>query len=99
MEPTRSALRKDQSKVQQEGRREQPGHYAGPIYLVVKSIQLVGVLEGIEDEGHQAEDVKMHGARRIPPAHENEKPNEEIEETNEPAVILDGSRLFHRRGD
>src|ERR1700738_733544 len=99
MEPTRSALRKDQSKVQQEGRRESPGHDAGPLHFKVEGIELAAVLEGIEDKGPQAEDVKMHGARRIPPAHENEKPNEKIEETNKPAVILDGSRLLRRRGD
>src|SRR5258708_36308972 len=99
MEATRSALRKDQSKVQQERRREQPGDYAGPIHFIVEGIQLAAVLEGIKDERYQADDVKMHGARRVPPAHENEKPNEKIDETNEPAVILDGSRILHQRGD
>src|SRR5258708_40373861 len=99
MEPTCSALRKDQSKVQQERRREQPGDYAGPIHFIVEGIQLAAVLEGIKDERDQAEDVEMHGARGVPPTHENEKPNEKIEETNEPTVILDGSRFFRRSRD
>src|SRR5258708_39187479 len=41
----------------------------------------------------------MHGARRIPAAQKNEHANEEIQETNKPVVILDGSSLFRRRDD
>src|ERR1700674_3199018 len=41
----------------------------------------------------------MHGARRVPPAHENEQAYEEIEEADKPAVILDGSGLFGGGGD
>src|ERR1700687_2023576 len=41
----------------------------------------------------------MHGARGIPPAHEDEQADEEIQKAYKPAVILDGSRLIRRSGD
>src|ERR1700680_3024213 len=40
----------------------------------------------------------MHRARRVPAAHENEHTNEEIEQTDKPAVIFNGRGFFRGRG-
>src|SRR5882724_3136883 len=85
--------------MKQQSRRKQASDDAGPIHLIVEGIELAAVLEGIEDEGNQAEDVEMNGTRGIPAAHENEKSDEEVQKTDEAAVIFDGIGFFRRGGD
>ncbi len=97
--PALAALGKNQGKVQEKGRRQHPGGNPGPIHLIVESVQLAAVLEGIQNEGNQAENVKMHGPRGIPAAHEDEKPYKKVKKADKPTVIFDGSGLFRRRSN
>src|SRR5579859_1303189 len=92
-------LRKNQSEMEKQGGSEKTGYDAGPIYLVVESVQFAGVLEGIKDERDQAENIKVDGARSIPAANKNEKAYEKIEESDEAPIILDGSGLLGGSGD
>src|SRR5712675_1657266 len=85
--------------MKQQCRRKQARDNAGPIHLIVKGIELTAVLEGIEDEGNQAEDVEMNGTRGIPAAHENEKTDEEVQKTDESAIVFNGIGFFRGSGD
>src|SRR5882672_7606224 len=85
--------------MKQQCRRKQARDNAGPIHLIVEGIELDAVLEGIEDEGNQAEDVEMNGTRGIPAADENEKYEEKIQKADEAAIVFDGIWLFRGSGD
>src|SRR6266403_2072062 len=85
--------------MKQQSRRKQASDDAGPIHLIVEGIELAAVLEGVEDEGNQAENVEMNGTRRVPAAHENEKSDEEVQKADEAAVIFDGIGFFRWSGD
>ena len=61
--------------------------------------QLPRVLEGIQDEGHQAKNVEMHGARRVPPARKNEKADEEIEQAHNAQIIFNRGGPLGRLDD
>src|SRR5260370_18842894 len=52
-----------------------------------------------ENEGDQAKDVKVHGARGVPAPYENEQANEQIEEAYDSQVILGCEGLFGRGGE
>src|SRR5712692_11727443 len=56
-------------------------------------------MEGPENERDQAEHVKMHGARSVPAADENEQTDKQIEQANDSQVILSRKRLLGRRGE
>src|SRR6266850_4149576 len=85
--------------MKQQSRRKQARDDAGPIHLIVEGIELAAVLEGVEDEGNQAENVEMNGTRGVPPAHENEESDEKVQKADEAAVSFDGIGLFRRGGD
>src|SRR5712671_3590289 len=85
--------------MKQQCRRKQASDDAGPIHLIVEGIELAAVLEGIEDEGNQAENVKMDGSGGVPAAHENEKADEKIQKADEAAIIFDGIGLFRGGSD
>ena len=85
--------------MQQQRRLQQPGHDAGPIDFPVKGAQLARVLEGIQNEGNQAENVEMHGASGVPAARENKKTDEEIEQADNAQIIFDRGRPLRRLGD
>src|ERR1700682_1640376 len=85
--------------MQQQRRCQQPCHDTSPIHLVIERIQLSAVMERIQDEGKKTEDVKMDRARRVPAAHENKEPDEQVQQTNEAAISLNGHGLLHRSGD
>ncbi len=54
-------------------------------------------MERPENEGDQAKDVKMHRARSVPAADENEQADKKIEQAYDAQVILGRQRLFRRR--
>src|SRR5258705_12704189 len=85
--------------MKQQCRGKEARDDAGPIHFVVEGIELAAVLEGIQDEGNQAENVKMDGARGVPAAHENEKSDEKIQKADEAAVVSDGIGFFRGSGD
>ena len=62
---------KYQREMQQQRRRQQPRHDIRPINFLIERVQLAAVMERIQNERHQAENIKMHRARRIPPPHKN----------------------------
>ncbi len=74
--------------MEQQGRRKKSRRDARPIDFLIKGVELAAVLEGIEDEGDQAENVKMHSARRIPAPDKNEHPDEEVEKSYYAEIIL-----------
>ncbi len=76
------AFRENQSEMQQQSRGEQLRQDFDPIDLVIESIQLPAVMERIENERHQAKNVEVHRARRIPAACKNEKSDEEINQAD-----------------
>src|SRR5258707_15068414 len=51
-------------------------------------------MEGVENEGNQAENVKMNGSRRVPPSYENEYSDKKINQANDAQIIFRGDRLF-----
>src|SRR5260370_34846637 len=56
-------------------------------------------MEGPENEGNQAKDVKRHGARSVPGANEDEQADEKIEQPHDSQVVLSRKRLFGRGGE
>ncbi len=54
-------------------------------------------MEGVENEGNQAENVKMNGSRRVPPSYENEYADKKINQANDAQIIFRGDRLFGGR--
>src|SRR5579863_3762685 len=85
--------------MQQESWRKQPSHNPGPIDFEIKGVQFAAVMKRTDNEGDQAEDVKMDGARRIPPPGKNKQSNEEIEKADNAKKILDGERFMRRSSD
>jgi hypothetical protein len=65
----------------------------GPVDFPVEGAQLARVLERIQDEGNQTENVEMNSARRVPPASENEKADEQIKQADNAQIILDRAGL------
>ena len=92
------ALRKYQSEMQQQRGLQEPRHDAGPVNFPVKGAQLSRILEGIQDEGNQAENIEMHGASGVPAARENKKADEKIEQAHNAQIIFDGGRPLRRLG-
>src|SRR5260370_28498615 len=56
-------------------------------------------MERPENEGDQEKNVKVHRARGIPAADENEQANEQIEQAYDSQVILGREGLFGRGGE
>jgi len=56
-------------------------------------------MKRIEDEGNQAENIKVNGARRIPPPHKDEHSDEEIQKPDYAKVIFYGGGLLGRRSN
>src|SRR5208282_3097762 len=53
-----------------------------------------GVMKAVEDERHQAEDVKMDRAGRAPAPHKNKEPDEEVQKRSRPQVVFNRRRSF-----
>src|SRR3974377_1728843 len=94
-----AALRKDQRKVNEQGRLQQERDRITPINGPVEAVQLARVMEAIEDEGDQAEHIEVDGAGRVPTASKDEKPDEEIEQGRDTQVALKRGRILLGCGD
>ena len=80
---------------EQRGLQENRNHVP-PIDSPVKRIQLSGVMKTEQNEGDEAENIEVNGARRIPPAHKNKKTDEKIKQCGKPQVIFNrGIFLWH----
>src|SRR5208282_5433511 len=90
------AFREDQSEMQQQCRHHHLRQDFDPIDFVIEGVQLSAVVEREENERDEAENIKVHGARRVPAARKNEKADEEIDQANNAGVILDGGWFFGR---
>src|SRR5262245_31991213 len=82
------ALRKNQGEMQQQSRRQQLCHDAGPIYFVVERIEFPAVVETVQNERHEAENVEVHSARRVPATDENENADEEVNQADDTKIIF-----------
>ena len=87
----------NQCEMEQQGWCQNVRHNFRPVYFPVKDVEFFTIVERPADEGNQTKDVKVHGPRGVPPADENEQPDEQIEQTHDPLVILDREWLFLRR--
>src|SRR5580693_9033893 len=85
---------KDQCEMKQQGRREQTRCNLCPVDFPVEYVQFSAEVKRTKDEGNQAENVEVHRAWRVPPANENEQPNEKIEQAHDAQKVLGGERLF-----
>ncbi len=94
-----AALRENQREVDEQGRLQQQRDHVGPVDGLIEDVQLAGVMEAVQHKGHQAENIEMDGARRIPPAHENEKADEEIQQRGNAQVVFNRRGIFLRRRD
>src|SRR5580765_1340897 len=82
--------------MQQESRMQQLRQNFDPIDLIIEGIQLPAVMERIENERHQAKNVEVHRARRVPAACKNEKSDKEINQADTALIIFNRSGLFGR---
>jgi hypothetical protein len=94
-----TTLRKDEREVHKQRRLQIRCSDAAPVDDPIEGIQLAAVVKTIQDEGNEAEDVKVNSAGRSPSAHENEEPYEEIQQRRNPQVVLDRRRVLLRLGD
>ena len=85
------ALAEAEREMQEKRGLQRCGLDVGPVDGEIKSIQFACVLEGIEDEGHQAEDVKVGRLRRGPPSEEDIETDGEIDETDEALELKIGA--------
>src|SRR6267378_1492712 len=90
---------KYQRKVEKQSRRQQARHNLRPVNFPVKRVQFSAEMERPENEGNQAKNVKMHGARSVPAANEDEQADEKIEQPHDSQVVLGRKRLFGRGGE
>src|SRR5271170_3922935 len=90
------AFREDQREMQQQSRHQHLRQDFDPIDFVIEGVQLSAVVEREENKRHEAENIEVHGARRVPAARKNEKADEEIDQANNAGVILDGGWFFGR---
>ena len=94
-----AAFWKNQCEMDEERRLDQPGHRIAPVNDLIERVQLAGIMETVKDERGQTENVEMNRSRRAPPAHENEKPDEEVEQRSDAQIILNRRRIGLRGGD
>src|SRR6267378_721154 len=88
---------KYQRKVEKQSRRQQARHNLRPVNFPVKRVQFSAEMERPENEGNQAKNVKMHGARSVPAADENEQTDEQIEQAYDSQVVLGSQGLLGGR--
>src|SRR6202158_153141 len=86
--------RKYQCKVEEQSRSQQARDNLRPINFPVKRVQLSTEMERPENERDQAKDVKMHGARSVPSADENEQADEQVKQAYDAQVVLGRKGLF-----
>ncbi len=67
---------------------ESRGCQVSPIDGLVKAIEHAGVLEGVENERHEAEDVEVGGLRGGPAAEQDIDANAEIGERDETESVV-----------
>ena len=85
------AFAKAEGEVQEERRLKRCSLHVGPVDDEIESIECACELEGVEDERHQAEDIKVGRLRRCPASEENVKSDGQIDETYEPLDLVVGT--------
>src|SRR5258708_14404619 len=79
--------------------REHTCHNARPIDFQIEGVQLAAKVERTNNKGNQAKNIKMHGARSVPPPRKDEQANEEIQKSDNAQIIFNGDWLARRGGD
>ena len=85
--------------MDEEGRLQQKRDHVAPVDCPVERVQFAAVMKAVKNERYEAEDIEMNCARRVPPARENEKSDEEIQQRGDPEVVLNRGGVLLRRGD
>jgi hypothetical protein len=83
-------LGEGQRKVQEKRRLQQPCNYVPPENDLVKGVPLADVMEGIKNKRNQAKNIKMHGLGRSPPPQQYVKPNQQINQRDQPQSVVQG---------
>src|SRR5215472_18129985 len=85
--------------MKQQSGNEHARYDLRPVDFPVERVQLAAEVKRPENEGSQAENVKVYGPRGIPTARKNEESNEEIQQADNAKIIFRGKRLFCWRGN
>ena len=96
--PVFTALfRESERKVQEQCRLQQLSDDVAPVDNRVKRIELAGVMERVQNERHEAENIKMRGFRRGPAAEENVKTDAQVDQCDQAQSLLHG--IVRRNGN
>src|SRR5258708_3844682 len=87
-------FREGQYEVQEQRWLQQPRDLIRPEDGPVKSIELAGIVQRVENERYQAENVKMRGTDRRPAPQQYIKPNAQVDEGDQPQPVV--HRTFGR---
>ena len=90
-------LREGQGEVQEQRRLQQPGHHVRPVDALVEHAPVPHIMEGVENEGDQAKDVKMGGLRGAPASQQNIQANAKIDQGDK--AQADVERFVRRHQD
>src|SRR5438105_14501453 len=83
--------------MEQQCRHKKASHNLRPVNFPVKSVQLSAEMERPENKGNQAKHIKVHRARSVPPADENEQADEQIKQAHDSQIVFGGKRLLGGR--
>src|ERR1700761_1562941 len=83
--------RKTDSEVKEQGGLDGDGCDVAPVNDGVEEVKLCRVLEGVHDEGDEAEDVEMRRFRRSPSPEEHVDAYAQIDEGDEAETLVDGA--------
>ena len=82
-------FREGENEVEKQGRLQHSGSDVAPINRPIEIVQLAGVLEGIGNEGDEAENVEMRGTGSGPAAQQDVEADAEIDKRNQPQPVVE----------
>ena len=84
------SIREGESEVEKERRLHGRGDDVGPVDYLIEGVQLACVLEGVEDEGDQAENEEVGGFRGGPATEQDVQADEQVDNGDEAQAVVDG---------
>ena len=78
-------------EVEEQRGLKRGGDDVGPVDDPVEGVELAGVLEGVEDEGDEAEDVEVGGFGGGPAAEQDVDADGQVDHGDEPEAVVDGA--------
>ena len=85
------SVREGDGEVEEERGLEEGREDFRPVDDLVEGVEFAGVLEGVEDEGGEAEDVEVGGFGCGPAAEEDVEADAEVDEGDEAEAVVDGT--------